>query len=374
MSLLVPITTKAIGLTSIGNPITLIAALDKLGKLACGYKLYVCLNVPQQQTTTERYAALITNSHKILQHYESRFGGIVIIDPQDECWASHGYCIDLIFHACEEQAIAIFEEDAYIFDQEVFNDWFDKLNSYHVVSGMDYLHPNNFWFFDSMSKYGSTTNKPGKESIFFIRKDIINHHNWFSFDYLILNEGSTIKAPFRDESFVLQKWMGFDTFEFFSWGCMLNTNIKWLTYQEKTYNYWYYYVKEQFDAFKEHYSRPQPYTHYFNSAIFYHLSYHGKSNDVNYRITTMREPMHDTFLPHLTTFMVQMMLLLTMRTVYIQLLGKQEYQIHRKSLKQALRYLLQYFGYARCKFGIKILSYAKFTYSYIKTHHGPILL
>ena len=104
------------------------------------------------------------------------------------------------------------------------------------------------------------------------------------------------------------------------------------------------------------------------------LSYHGKSNDVNYRITTMREPMQDTFLPHLTTFMVQMMLLLTMRNVYIQLLGKQEYQIHRKSLKQALRYLLQYFGYARCKFGIRILSYAEFTYSYIKTRHGPILL
>ena len=49
----VAINNRAVGLVSIGNPVTLITSLDKFKTICPGYKIYICLNVIREHISDE---------------------------------------------------------------------------------------------------------------------------------------------------------------------------------------------------------------------------------------------------------------------------------------------------------------------------------
>lgn len=371
----VPIQSKAVGFTSIGNPINLIAQLDGLSKIANGFALYVCLNVAQHVHSKDRYTKTIENVYRILNRYTSYFSKIKVIDLSYGQFATHGTCIDHILHCFTEDAIAIFEEDAFVFDKSFFDEQFEHLKNHHVVMGINRGYPNNFLFFEKLLNVvdKSVDVRPGKESIVFLRRDILTKFNWLSFDYLRIESDVPFKLPYRAQCIVPDRSIGFDTSEFFSMGCILNPDVRRTFYTEELYDYWSFYAGGKFDEFYEAYSKQQRYCHYFNSALFHHLKHHGKHNQTDLKDTMMSCDNTEIFLGHLSTHVTQLALLNTVKKVYVEILGIAEYKLHKQSLKSVIRCLCTYFGLWRSKHNIKIEKFYQFTHSYIERHHGPVL-
>jgi len=373
MNELSAINSKAIGFTSIGNPINLILQLDRLSKIAGGYTLYVCLNIGQHICGTDRYKILVDNCYKIIKSYEAKFKKIKILDLTLGQFLTHGACIDQILHCFEEDAIAIFEEDAYIFDSNFFDEKFKQLNTHHIVMGMNRGEPNNKQFFAMISSLATKEIRPGKESFFFLRKDLLHEFNWASFDYLTLEKGMQLRLPYTDLCATIEDWVGFDTSEFLSVCCTFHPKIKMSFYTEETYAYWPYFGENKFDEFYTHYSSAMPYCHYFNSIVYYNLNYHNESNHTDMKEMSLKIPNPDIFLSHMSTHILQLAMLRVCKQKYVAVIGIDEYNYHKKSLKHVLGYLFNYFGLWYVRHRMKMYTFLKFTHKFVQNQHGPVL-
>ena len=365
----VAINNRAVGLVSIGNPVTLITSLDKFKTICPGYKIYICLNVIREHISDENFQKLTTNAYKIIADYEKYFNQIIVIESTSRGWITHGQCIDLLFHIIEEEEMVIYEEDAYLFSKSEFESMFAGLDNNDLVCVVAPQNPNNFTnLFSKLSIFVNAVNMPGKESIFFIRKSILSKYNWLGFDYM---EWSPNVIYTRPEGTKLQfkENIQFDTFEFFSFNCWMNTNIKTITYNEQSYDYWISEGRQNVDEFYRNMSNPQNYIHYFNGALFQYLDYHHSEN-----VKTYRDMMHTAthfgqFLYHTSTYIIHLCMLRTVKNKYIELLGKVEYDKQRRSLKNFIRLNFDYFGYFKIRHQYRLGRFIKFTNKFIKKYH-----
>jgi len=363
---------RAIGLVSIGNPITFIASFEqfKANIDAPQYKIYVYLNVPREHTSPERFEAVTQNAYKIAQDYKQYFKDVVIIENTTNMWVTHGQAIDILFHVIDEEYMAIFEEDAYMFSRELFDANLQELQTKDLVCVVAPQNPNNFQnLFSKLSIFPEAVNMPGKESVFFIRKSIAKKYNWLGFDYVkwtpetIFTRPEGTKLAFKEEIY-------FDTFEFFSFNCWMNTNIKTATYIEENFDYWILEGRQDTDAFYRNLSGGKNYIHYFNGALFQYLEHLHPKNKAYYRNMVLTAGHFGAFLYHLSTYTINLGILNAVKSKYIQLLGKEEYLAHKNALKNSLRLLFAYFGIYKIKTQFKFFKYIKFTHKFAKKHHG----
>lgn len=370
--------TRAIGLTTLGNPITLISSLDRLSKLCPQYKLYICLNPQREYVSDEQFDYIVNSSYKIIQSYQHLFKEVVVIEAHykawwgTKLWATHGFCIDALLELSNEQQIAIFEEDAFVFDKGLFDTWFDKLNTVHVFCGMNSITPNNCDVFDKVRLFSSTPDVPGpaKESILFINKSIKQHWDWISTDYFKLENNILFTPPFDSPKLNFRREVNFDTFEFFSLMCYLNKDIKMEFYEENSYNYWWYQGMNNQSEFYVKHGNFDQYIHYFNSALFQQLEFNDKSNAKIYKDRLLASKDWSPFVHHLSTYILGLSLLHYYKKAYVDLLGNEQYIKHKRSLKNYVYLLIQYYGYGRINLEFNIYKLIRFTYRYVRKHHG----
>lgn len=363
------IENRAIGLTSLGNPITLISSLENFAKICPNHKIYVCLNVSGAHTTPEIKKKLISNSYKIINYYEKYFKEIVVIENNNTVWSTHGYCIDLIYNIATEEQLAIFEEDAYVFCPSVFKTWFDKLNECDLHCVIAPQNPNNFGqLFGKLNIFKDAINMPGKESVFFINKKIEKQYDWLSFDYVNWESHATFKINSSIRlNFSTQ--IKFDTFEFFSFNCWLNSNIKKITYHEINYDYWLYESRNNTDEFFTKYDKDHYYMHYFNAGIFNYLGCNNPINKKSYKSNALDSSSSNTYNQHLSTYIIHYLLLRNFKQNFIDILSIDEFNLLKNSIKEQISFLVKYFGYYKSIKNFKLIKFVKFTNKFIKKHH-----
>ena len=371
--------SRAIGLTTLGNPLTLIASLERLSKLCPQYKLYVCLNPQREYISDEQFEYIINSSYKIIQSYEHLFKEIIIIEPHykawwgTKLWATHGFCIDSILTLSEEEHMCIFEEDAFVFDNNLFYEWFDKLNDVHIVCGMNSVTPNNSDIFDKLTIFPSVPDVvgPGKESILFVDKYIKTYWDWFSTDYFKLETNTSFKPKVQYPYLNFKREVMFDTFEFFSLMCYLNTDIKINFYKENGYSeYWRYQGMGKPELFYEKHKDSEQYMHYFHTSLFQVLEYHSVENKQIFKDLLIKQKDNGHFVNHLSTYILGMAFLSQFKSQYIKILGKEQYIKHRTSLKNYISLLIEYYTVDRIKHEFNMRKFARFTYRYVKHHHS----
>jgi hypothetical protein len=363
---------RAIGLVSIGNPITLIASFEQFKEIieSPKYKIYVYLNVPREHTSAERFEILTNNAYKIAQEYKQYFKDVVIIENTTTSWITHGQAIDMLFHIIDEEYMAIFEEDAYMFSRELFDAKLQELQTKDLVCVVAPQNPNNFQnLFSKLSIFPEAVNMPGKESVFFIRKSIAKKYNWLGFDYVKWTPETVYKRP-EGTKLAFKEEIHFDTFEFFSFNCWMNTEIKSTTYTEENFDYWILEGRNDTEAFYRNFAGGKNYIHYFNGALFQYLDYLSPKNKIFYKNMLLNAEHFGAFLYHLSTCAINLSILNAVKSKYIQLLGKQEYLTHKNSLKNSLRLLFSYFGVYKIRNQFKFYKYIKFTHKFAKKYHG----
>jgi len=206
--------TRAVGVTSIGNPITLIATLEKFKRICRGYRVYVMLNIARECNNRENITHLTEQTYKICQHYEKYFSQLLIIENTANSWMSHGLCLDTLFTLTTEDEMAFFEEDAYLTDKVTFDNWFNQLKDNHLNCVVAPQNPNNFGqLFSKLGIFHGAVNMPGKESIFFVRRDILELYDWPAFDY-VKWENQFVYKPNECLELKFNEEIHFDTFEF----------------------------------------------------------------------------------------------------------------------------------------------------------------
>jgi hypothetical protein len=209
---------------------------------------------------------------------------------------------------------------------------------------------------------------PGKESIFFVNKSINQKFNWYGFDYVkwlpetvyIRNEGT--RLAFKEE-------IHFDTFEFFSFNCWMNKNIKVVTYNEESFDYWVPEGRGDTEGFFRNISSGRNYMHYFNGALFQYLDYLSPKNTAFYKRMVNTAGHYGQFMYHMSTYTIHLGMLLAIKSKYIDILGKEEFNLQRNSLKRSLQHLFVYFGIWKIKHQFKFFKYIKFTYKFMKKYH-----
>lgn len=371
--------SRAIGLTTLGNPLTLIASLDRLSKICPQYKLYICLNPQREYVSDEQFDYILNSSYKIIQSYEHLFKEVVIIEPHykawwgTKLWATHGFCIDAIITLAKEDHLCIFEEDAFVFDKDLFYKWFDRLNDVHIVCGMNAVTPNNPDIFDKISIFPTVPDVvgPGKESILFVDRYIKTHWDWFSTDYFKLDVNTKFKPRLEYPPLNFKREVMFDTFEFFSLMCFLHPQVKIDFYKENGYSeYWRYQGMGKAIEFYNKHKDFDQYMHYFHTSLFQFLEYHHVSNKEKFKesLNTAVDVGH--FVNHLSTYILGMAFLSHFKTQYIKILGKEQYIKHRSSLKNYISLLIEYYTISRIKNEFNMRKFARFTYKYVKKHHG----
>lgn len=360
---------RAVGLVSIGNPITLIASFDKFKTLCPGYNIYVCLNISREHISDENFQKLTNNTYKIIADYEKYFAKIVVIENTSNVWLAHGQCIDLLFHTIQEPEMVIYEEDAYIFAQSMFDEMFNRLQTEDLVCVVAPRNPNNFaQLFGKLSIFVGSINMPGKESVFFIRKSILSKYDWIGFDYVDWNRDIVYTRP-EGTKLRFQEPIGFDTFEFFSFNCWMNPSIKFSTYDEQNYDYWVPEGRGEIDSFYRNMSGELKYMHYFNGSLFSHIDYHHDENKQTYNEAMQNAPHFGQYLYHMSTHTIHFGMLRAVKSKYIALLGREEYEKHRKSLKNAMRACFSYFGYFYMRHKYNYGRFIKFTGKFTKRYH-----
>jgi len=372
--------SRAVGLTTLGNPLTLIASLDRLSKLCPQYKLYICLNPQREYISDEQLQYIYDISYKVIDSYKQLFKEIVVIEAHYKAWwgtplwATHGFCMDSILFLSQEQNIVIFEEDAFVFDRDLFYSWFDKLKDVHVVCGMNRITPNNCDIFEKVNLFSCVPDVPGpgKESVLFVNKSIKEHWDWISTDYVKLENGIDFRPQLIPTYLNFKREVSFDTFEFFSLMCYLNPNIKLYFYEENSFDYWRFQGSKQSDKFYEKHGQTDQYIHYFNGALFQYLEFNDKLNKQIYYNRIMQSEDWSPFVHHLSTYILGMALMRTFKQKYIELIGYEQYIKHRNALKNYIFILIQYYGYGRIKLEFNIKRFIKFTYRYIQKHHTLI--
>lgn len=372
--------SRAVGLTTLGNPLTLIASLDRLSILCPQYKLYICLNPQREYISDEQLQYIYDVSYKVIHSYEHLFKEIVVIEAHYKAWwgtplwATHGFCMDSILFLSEEQNIVIFEEDAFVFDRELFYSWFDKLKDVHVVCGMNRVTPNNCDVFEKIRLFSCVpdVSGPGKESVLFVNKSIKELWDWISVDYVKLENGINFRPQLIPTYLNFKREVSFDTFEFFSLMCYLNPNIKLHFYEENSFDYWWFQSSNQSDKFYEKHGQTDQYIHYFNGALFQYLEFNDKLNKKVYYNRIMNSKDWAPFVHHLSAYILGMALMRTFKQKYIELLGHEQYIKHRNALKNYIFILIQYYGYARINLEFNFKKFIKFTYRYVQKHHTLI--
>ena len=361
--------TRAVGLVSIGNPITLIASFEKFKQICRNYKIYVMLNISRDHSNPDTVKRLTDNAYKIFSHYEKYFSEIVVIENPTKDWMTHGLCIDTIFAISTEDRMAIFEEDAYLFSDHQFKEWFDKLDENHLHCVVAPQNPNNFaQLFSKLGIFKDVVNMPGKESIFFIRRDILKHYDWPGFDY-VQWKNDVVYKPNEKLQLSFKEDIHFDTFEFFSLNCWMNDQIKKSVYHEHNYDYWVSEGRNDLEAFYRHHTGRPSYIHYFNGSLFQYLDYHDEKNVAFYKDMVYNAPHFGQFLYHMSTYLIHSSIILAIRRRYIEILGVKEYQSQKKSLKNSLVLLFNYFGYWQIANKFKLKRYFKFTCRHSRMVH-----
>ena len=369
---------RAVGLTTLGNPITLIASLDRLSKLCPQYKLYICLNPQREYISNEQFDYIVNSSYKIIQSYERLFKEIVVIEAHYKAWwgtllwATHGFCMDVLLTLSQEPHMVVFEEDAFVFDKDLFYSWFDKLNQVHIVCGMNNITPNNFDVFDRLKvfPYVPDVDGPGKESVMFFNKSIQEHWDWWSVDYMKFEKDIKFTPPFDCPQLTFRREVNFDTFEFFSMVCYLHPQIKLEFYQENSYaDYWRYQGMNKLHEFYNKHNNIDQYIHYFNTALFQYLEHNEQDNRERYERLLFASQDHGHYAHHLSTYILGLAFIKTFKQKYIDILGIEQYIKHRKSLKNYVYLLVKYYGYERVKSEFNMNKYIRFTYSYVRKHH-----
>tara|TARA_R110000868_G_scaffold9602_7_gene47308 strand:+ start:750 stop:1679 length:930 start_codon:yes stop_codon:yes gene_type:complete len=296
-------------------------------------------------------------------HYKAWWGTLL--------WATHGFCMDVLLTLSDEQHMVIFEEDAFVFDKELFYNWFDKLKDVHVVCGMNRVTPNNCDVFEKLNLFSCVPDVPGpgKESVLFIDKSIKQHWDWMSVDYFKLEKDINFKPQLISMSLNFKREVSFDTFEFFSLMCYLNPNIKLHFYEENSFDYWWFEGTNNVDEFYKKHGDLDKYVHYFNSALFQYLEFNDKLNKKIYYNRIMSSKDWSPFVHHLSTYTLGLALLKIFKKKYIELLGAEQYIKHRSSLKNYIYLLIQYYGYGRIKLEFNFSRFIKFTHRYVQKHH-----
>lgn len=399
--------SKAVCVTSMCNPIMLIASLENFKSICPNYTLYVCLNPQRENITIERFNKTISFTYRIIKHYEKYFKEIKVLELnhsgkreswQGDAWISHGTCIDTIINVTTEQQLAIFEEDAFIFDKKLFESWFDKLNQgYHIFCGANYEIPNNSDIFDRLSMFDSVPDNasgPGKESIFFIDKKIMKYMDWWSTDYISFNENkkyklllsnipSKLEIPLSEDIEITTKYheitslkfknqISFDTFEFFTFRIFLDNNIKCDFYKEIDFDYWWLQGTGKNYKFYQIHTDDEKYVHYFNSSLYSLLSVNNPKNFNKFKKTIFTAEDWGPYVQHLSTYVIYLALLFKFRKKFIELLGLKEYKKYRNCLKRYIFLLVQYYGYGRILLEFKYHKFVPFVYRYIMKHHIQI--
>lgn len=370
--------SRAVGLTTLGNPITLIASLDRLSKLCPQYKLYICLNPQIEHISQEQYQYVVDSSYKIIQSYEHLFKEVVVIEAHYKAWwgtplwATHGFCMDVLLTLSEEPHMVVFEEDAFVFDRELFYNWFDRLNDIHIVCGMNSITPNNCDIFERLKLFDCVPNVdgPGKESVLFFNKSIRQHWDWWSVDYMKYDKDTTFKPPFDCPPLTFRREVNFDTFEFFSMMCYLNPQIQLEFYQENSYaDYWRYQgMNKAYEFYNKHKDGDQ-YIHYFNTALFQYLEHHEHDNRQKYEAALFASNDHGHYVHHLSTYIIGLAFIKTFKRQYVDILGIEQYIKHKKSLKNYVYLLVKYYGLDRINLEFNMKKYIRFTYNYVRKHH-----
>jgi len=361
---------RAVGLVSIGNPVTLIASLDKFKTVCAGYKIYICLNISQEHITVENYQKLLNNSYKIIAHYEPNFREIVVIENAAKVWLTHGMCLDMLYNFATEEELVMFEEDAYLFSNTDFEEKFRNLQTKDLFCVVAPKNPNNYnALFSKLNIFPNTINMPGKESIFFIRKSLLSKYDWVSFDYVKWNSGVVYTRP-EGTKIHFQEEIHFDTFEFFSLNCWMNTSIAVGTYEEQNYDYWVPEGRNAIHEFYQQMTNPMNYMHYFNGSLFQYLDYHGPNNSKFYKNMMHTAPHFGQYLYHMSTYIIHLGILRAVKKKYVEILGSVEYNLNKRSIKNSLSMLINYFGYFKIRHQYKLASFLKFTYKFTNRYHG----
>lgn len=361
--------TRAVGLTSIGNPLTLIASFEKFKRLCKGYKIYVMLNVARECNNPQNIKHLTEQTYKICQYYQKFFSEVLIIENTARDWMTHGLCLDTLFTLTTEDEMVFFEEDAFLTDKVTFDNWFNQLKDNHLHCVVAPQNPNNFGqLFSKLGIFHGAVNMPGKESIFFVRRDILELYDWPAFDYIkwenhfVYKPNSHLELKFNEE-------IHFDTFEFFSLNCWMNKSIKKSVYEEHNFDYWVSEGRGNIDEFFRKHASPPPYIHYFNGALFQYLDYHDKGNRKFYYDMVHEAPHFGQFMYHMSTFLIHYSIMLTIKKRYVEICGIEEYKRHKKSLKNAITMLFNYFGYYTIKKKFKMHLYFKFACRHSRKVH-----
>lgn len=361
--------TRAVGITSIGNPITLIASLEKFKRICGGYKIYIMLNVPRECNNPTNIKHITDQTYKICQYYQKFFSEILIIENTAVVWMTHGMCLDTLFTLTTEDEMVFFEEDAYLTNKITFDNWFNQLKENHLHCVVAPQNPNNFsQLFSKLGIFDGAVNMPGKESIFFVRRDILEFYNWPSFDY-VKWENYFVYKPNPHLELKFNEEINFDTFEFFSLQCWMNKNIKKSVYEEHNFDYWTFEGSNDIDAFFRKHASPPHYIHYFNGSLFMYLDYHDKGNKQFYYDMVYNAPHYGQFMYHMSTYLIHYSMLLAIKKRYIQLCGVEEYKRQKKSIRNSLILLFNYFGYYTIKIKFKMEKYFKFACRHSRKVH-----
>jgi hypothetical protein len=237
---------------------------------------------------------------------------------------------------------------------------------------MNSITPNNCDVFDKVRLFSSTPDVPGpaKESILFINKSIKQHWDWISTDYLKFENNILFTPPVDSPKLNFRREVNFDTFEFFSLMCYLNKDIKMEFYEENSYNYWLYQGSNNQSEFYVKHGNFDQYIHYFNSALFRQLEFNDKSNAKIYKDRLLSSKDWSPFVHHLSTYILGLSLLHYYKKTYVDLLGNEQYIKHKRSLKNYVYLLIQYYGYGRMNLEFNIYKLIRFTYRYVRKHHG----
>lgn len=363
---------RGVGLVSIANPITLIASIEKFKQLEFKDNLFIILNVNRQLTDEDRVKTLIDNSFKVIKYYEPYFSKIYVIESTAELWHTHGRCLDQLFAVMSKYGIeemAMFEEDAFLIRDGKMDEWFETLKENHLHCVVAPNNPNNYdKFFKKLEIFHNTINMPGKESVFFIRKDILEHYNWLGFDYFSWNPNFVYK-PFEGVEISVPEEVQWDTFEFFSLNCWINRKIKKSIYHENNYDYWMWEGRGETDTFFRDFENVPEYLHYFNGALFTYLDMHGDQATLDHNTIMYNAPHYGNFMYHLSTYLIHHAMLLSVKKRYIEVLGVDAYRLHRNSHKRMIKKLLDYFGWFRIVKQFEMEKYFKFTCRFTNKVH-----
>lgn len=355
---------RGIGLTSIGNANTLIAQLEKFKELGFKENVFICLNI-FTNTSEDNFEKLKDDFYKIVKNYDQYFSKIYVIESVN-AFLTHGSCLDVLFNTMIEfgiEEMAFFEEDAFIFKSEILQEWFNKLKDHHLHCVVD-VDPNEdySYIFKKLDLLDNTINTPGKESIFFVKKDILDHYDWLSFDYIVLDKKTKIKISDNYKLSLPRDTTHFDTFHFFSLICWTNPKIKCSIYNEERLHFL---EPDSIDA-----GRISEYVHYFNSALYTHLDFHGENEKKILKELLMTEGAYGAFPIHIHTWLVHASLLFSIRKKYINILGIDRYREQRNSQKRIIKKYLNYFGWYHSTYTYKIKEVFKRVFKYVNKMHG----